>query len=226
MSNPKTISITGATADPDGISLSQTPSGAGNLTITGAFASGGVATLTPAGRVSITSGSNISNRTLTITGTDRNGYALVEAITGPNNATVYTLGDFKTVTQIAISGAAAGALTAGTNGVASTPWYVGDYRTGKLVMIGIALSTGAVLTYTVEYTMTNLNDQTLTTAAAQIAQAQNAVVYTSNDTNVVAASTKQVTNFINAPPGTRVTLNSWTSGTLSATFITASNEVA
>lgn len=118
--NPIVCPITIAAGDPDGISLSQTPDAA--LTITGAFATGGVATLSPPQRVSITSTSDISNRTFTIVGTDRYGNAQTEVLTGPNNATVYTLADFATVTSITISGLAAGALTVGTNAIASGPW--------------------------------------------------------------------------------------------------------
>lgn len=218
MANIKTISITGAALDADAIALSQTPGAAGDLTLNGALVSGGVATLSPAGRVSIVSGSNISNRTLTITGTDRYGYSQSETITGPNNATVYTTKDYKTVTQIAISGAAAGALTAGTNGVASTAWYPGDYKRNATVLIAVSLSAGASLTYTIELTGTNLNDQSLS-IADQISQAQNAVVFSSSDSSVVGASTNQVSNFITAPAGIRLTLNSWTSGTATLTII-------
>jgi len=120
--NPIVCPITIAAGSANAISLSQTPGAAGNLTITGSLATVGVATLTPARRVAITSAADISNRTFTITGTDRNGNAQVEILTGPNATTVYTLADFLTVSRIAISGAAAGALTVGTNAVASGPW--------------------------------------------------------------------------------------------------------
>lgn len=223
MSNIYTTTLTGAVIDEDAIALSQTPAGAGNLTLNGTLASGGVATLVPAGRVSITSAGNVSNRTFTITGTDNiNGYPLVVTLTGPNNSTVATTIDFRTVTSIAISGAAGAALTVGTNGVASTPWYPGDYKTGKLPVITVALSTGAVLTYTVEFTPTDLNDQTLS-IDAQKTQAQNAVVFPSTDTNVVGASASMPTNFVNGMPGMRVTINTYTSGSLTMTVISPNN---
>ena len=63
--------------DADSISQSQTPSGAGNLTINGAKASGGVATFDSARQVTITSAGNDSARTFTVT-------------PGPANFTVYT----------------------------------------------------------------------------------------------------------------------------------------
>lgn len=219
----KSISITGAVADPDGIALTQTPSS--SITINGVFASGGVATLTPAGRVSVTSGGDISNRTITIVGTDRNGNAQTSTITGPNNTTVYTNQDYKTITSATISGLAAAAITVGTNGVASTPWYCGDYMTGKIPILMISLSAGAVLTYTVESTPTNLNGG-CADITAQIQQAQNPIVFASTDTDVVGASASQQTNYINGMPGMRVTLNTYTSGTLTISFVTADNSTA
>ena len=45
-----------AAADPNGISQSQTPGSASDLTINGALQSGGVATLVPARNVTVTSG--------------------------------------------------------------------------------------------------------------------------------------------------------------------------
>jgi VCBS repeat-containing protein len=220
MSNIKTLSITMTAGSANAISLTQTPGGAGNLTINGALASGGVATLDVARRVTIVSTGDISNRTFTITGTDRYGNSQSETITGPNNATVYTTKDFKTVTQIAISGSAGAALTSGTNGIASTQWYPADYKRNGTVLLFVALSTGASLTYTIEQTSTNLNDTTLSPFSAQITQAQNAVVFPSSDSTVVNASTNEISNFISAPAGIRLTSNSFSSGTATLTIIT------
>lgn len=106
--------------DADGISVSQTPSGAGNLTITGALASGGVATLGYGRKVTITSVGNDSSKTFTITGTDHIGNAQTESITGPNATTTTGTKNFVTVTQVAINGAAAGAVTVGAAAVSGT----------------------------------------------------------------------------------------------------------
>jgi hypothetical protein len=131
--------------DADGVCTSQTPASAGNLTINGAQASGGVASFTAARQITIASSSNISNRTFTITGTDAAGNAQVETITGPNNATVTTTGYFKTITQIAISGAAAGALTVGMNGNAADVIFAGRMRLRGAHML--FSGTGGVLTF-------------------------------------------------------------------------------
>ena len=131
--------------DADGVCTSQTPASAGNLTINGAQASGGVASFTAARQITIASSSDISNRTFTITGTDAAGNAQVETITGPNNATVTTTGYFKTITQIAISGAAAGALTVGMNGNAADVIFAGRMRLRGAHMLFSGI--GGVLTF-------------------------------------------------------------------------------
>ncbi len=225
MSNIKVLTLTGLAASANNISLAQTTAGAANLTITGALASGGVATLTAPGPVSFFSSGNIATVIFTVTGTDLYGYVQTDTATGINNTTVATTKYFKTVTQIAASAIVGTNVTVGTNGISVTPWYPGDYKTGKAPIITIALSAGAVLTYTVEFTPTNLNDQALT-IAAQIAQAQTATVFVSTDTAVVGASTNQATNFINGMPGMRVKINTYTSGTITATIISPNNNVA
>jgi len=99
--------------DTDAVCLSQTPSGAGNLTLNGVRVSGGAAIFAGQRAVVITSSANLSARTLTITGTDGRGDALIETVTGPNGTTIRSKGLFATVTQIAIDAAAGGALTVG-----------------------------------------------------------------------------------------------------------------
>ena len=218
MANIKTISITGFAADVDNISVAQTTGGAANLTITGDLATAGVATLVPPGQVSFASTGNIATVVFTITGTDRYDNAQTATVTGINNSTVATTVDFKTVTQVATSATVGTNVTVGTNAVASTPWYCGDYKHDSLVGIFVTLSAGASLTYTVETTPTNLNDQALL-IGAQITQAQNAIIFPSSDASVVAASTNQISNFISSPPGIRLTLNSWVSGTATLNII-------
>ena len=115
-------------ADPDGIATSQTPSGAGNLTINGAKASGGVATFNAARQVTITSAGDDQARTFTITGTDVNGNALTEAVAGADTAAATSTKHFLTVTQIAVDDATAGAVTAGMNTSAIAVVFAGRSR--------------------------------------------------------------------------------------------------
>lgn len=116
-------------ADADGISLAQSLAAAGNLTITGAFASGGIATLDQQRKVAIASTLNLSAITFTVTGTNFNGIPITESLLGPNAGTVSTVQDFLTVTQIAVSAAigvsATGVLTLTGNAVAAETVTIG-----------------------------------------------------------------------------------------------------
>lgn len=109
-------------ASANGISLSQTPGAAGNLTITGSLASGGVASLTSQRRVLFTFAGNEAARTFVVYGTKQGGATIQETVAGTAPGTVATNLDFLTVTRISVDAATAGALTVGTNGVGSTDW--------------------------------------------------------------------------------------------------------
>lgn len=89
------------------IALDQTLGGAGNFTLNGAAISGGSFDCAYSGGqlITFTSTGNISARTFTITGTDRNGAAQSETLSGPNNNTVFSTKYYKTVTQVASDGA-------------------------------------------------------------------------------------------------------------------------
>lgn len=146
-----------AAADDDNVSTSQTPGAAGNLTITGAAASGGVATFDVARRVLVTTASNESAKTLTIYGTDRYGNSISESMTGPNATTGYTSLDFLTVTRVAVSAAFTGAVKVGTNGVASGAWLNRNLKQANfLVGVQVTLVTGSA-NFDVQYTMDDPN---------------------------------------------------------------------
>lgn len=100
------------------IAASQTPSGAGNLTLTSTV----VTLATPQRVVFFPAGAEASNGTVwTITGTDWNGNSVTETVNGVNNpATAQSVYDYATVTQISVNKAQAGAVTVGTNGVGSS----------------------------------------------------------------------------------------------------------
>jgi len=111
-----TATIAALSDDADGICASQTPAagGAQNLTIAGALASGGVATLAAAQLVTITTAADETGRTFTITGTDADGNAQSETVTGVNNTTVSTVYYYKTVTTVSVDDDTAGAIIVGT----------------------------------------------------------------------------------------------------------------
>jgi len=105
--------LTGTDADPDGISVSAQVANQTNLVLGGALASGGSVTLTVPRLVTITSVGNDTGFAFTVTGTDADGTAQTEAITGGNNSTKTGTKFFKTITQITPAGDPASTVTAG-----------------------------------------------------------------------------------------------------------------
>lgn len=125
------------------VCASQTPSGAGALTINGTAANNGVAYFGQMRRVYVTSAGNDSGVTFTITGTGIAGtgaigtgggvgvstagaraiggtyFGITETVTGANVSEVSTNSLFYSVTSVTISGAAAGAVTVGMVGLAT-----------------------------------------------------------------------------------------------------------
>ena len=147
-----------ASADADNICASQTPLAAGAMTINGAAASGGVATLDVQRRVLITSAADDSDITFRITGTNSDNNPIRETITGGNAAAVYTVQDFKTVTEVYASAAASGAVTVGTNGVGSSPWKMTNSQHSASTQITWDCDVSGTVTYGIEWTNSAIND--------------------------------------------------------------------
>lgn len=109
------------------VCAAQAVAGAGNATINGASASGGVATFDVARGVNVDS-SNVgdTSQTVTVTGTDYWGQAQTETIALNGTTAVAGLKAFKTITQVAVSAALAGNLTVGSTDVFGLPYRVTD----------------------------------------------------------------------------------------------------
>lgn len=133
------------------ICQSQTPSGAGNLTLNGSAVSGGVATLDTQRRVLFTFAGNETGHTFKVTGTREGGIVISESVGGTIAGTVATNLDFLTVTEITISAAAAGAIQVGTNGVGSTSWKLPNVHMGPM-NLQIGCETTGTVNYSIEYT--------------------------------------------------------------------------
>jgi hypothetical protein len=127
-------------ADADGVCQSQTPAAGGvqNLTINGALASGGVATFSAARLITITSAGADGGRTFTITGTNVNGAAQTETITGPATTTVTGTKYFRTVTQVSVDANTAGAITVGMANSAVEVIFAGRVRIRGLYFVHAA----------------------------------------------------------------------------------------
>lgn len=153
---PITVSVGPLTAgSANNIALSQTPAGAGALTLNGSTVVNGVAVLDHARRVLITTAD--TTHTFTITGTSPTGTLLSESFLVAAGATASQL-DYATVTSVTISGGATGAVTVGTNGVASTPWVrLDDWA---LPQVAIQCNATGTVNYTVQGTMDDPNSPT------------------------------------------------------------------
>lgn len=187
------------------IAASQTPGGAGNLVINGTLASGGVATLPVQQQIGITSAGVDNTFTLTVTGTDANGAIVTETLTGPNATTVKTVNSYLTITRIAVSGAAAAALTVDTVQAGQDQPVILD-RYQNPLMASVSVEVSGTVNYTVQYT----NDDLFNTAP-------NAVVWVNSaNTTLVAATTNN-----QGVVGLDTQVTAATVGSLIASFATA-----
>ncbi len=201
-----------ATADADGIAQSQTPAGAGALTLNGALVVAGVAVLDIQRKVLVTTVSDEHTKTLVIAGTNASGSIISETMTGPNATTGQSVLDYKTVTSVTVSAAFTGAVTVGTNGVAASPWVRFDEWAPSPTSIQVDVSGTA--NYTVQQTLDDPNSSTNPVAPASVTWVNHP------DSNLVAATTAVQSNYAYMPVYARIVLNSSSgSGYVSATFI-------
>lgn len=110
----KEILIDPVDVDANGIAEAQAVAAAGNLNLNGALIVGGIFTGDYARQIGITSDGADNGRTFTVTGTDADGKAQTEAITGPNATTVESTKYWKTIISIAVDDACAGNISSGT----------------------------------------------------------------------------------------------------------------
>ena len=203
-----------ATASANAICLSQTPAAAGALTLNGALVVSGVAIMDNFRRVLITAAGNESAKTFTVTGIGANGNTVSEIITGPNATTAQSVLDYKTVTSITISAAAAGAITVGTSGVGGSKWVVFDAFAPS--MISIQCNVTGTIDYTLQTTLNDPYDPITPVAPASV------VWVNSSDTAVVNATATKQSNFMFAPVYARILINSG-AGSVAATFLQSSS---
>lgn len=147
-----TLLLAPAAGVANNIAASQSP-GAGAITLNGSVGTGN---LDIARRIIITSAGNDSGITFTLTGTDRYGRAQSETIAGANATVAQTTKDFLSVSSVTHTGSVAGAITIGTNGVASTAPLIVDYFASR-ANIGIALSGTGTFSANIECSRSDLS---------------------------------------------------------------------
>lgn len=129
--------IVPATLSATAVCAAQAVAGAGNASINGASASGGVATFDYARTISAKSSDvGDTTQTVTVTGTDYWGQAQTELLTLNGTTTVDGLKAFKTITQVAVSAALTGNLSVGNGDSFGLPYRVND--AGYLLRTGWA----------------------------------------------------------------------------------------
>ena len=159
--------ITLVDEDRDGIAQAQTTVGAANLTLNGALCSGGVYTandgtsIKVGHQVSAYSAGNISTVIFTITGTDPDGIAITDTITGVNNSTVESVKYFYTVTQVAASGAVGTNVEIGIVDEVATARIPIEARS-KGFAVGLGCNVTGTASVSVQLTMDDLYDSSVT----------------------------------------------------------------
>ena len=121
--------------DADGISVAAAVGNNAALTIGGALASGGSCTFNSGRVVTILSAGNDAAKSFTVTGTDVNGDAQTESITGANAGTATGSKYFKTISGISAVGNPAGNVSAGINNSAADVIFAGRARLQGINMV-------------------------------------------------------------------------------------------
>lgn len=192
-----------ATADADGICLSQTPTSGTALTLDGILVVDGVAVLDTPRRVLVTFGVEASARTMVIVGTDWAGLPISEtvAIASGGGATIASVLDYATVESITPAGGGfSAAVTVGTNGVAGSPWVRTDWSVTN-PNATVQLDATGTVNATVQVT---LDDPNSTTDPVD----REDVVWINSGTAALAGATGDVLGVTTAGCWLRVLLNS------------------
>lgn len=207
MSCPKVYTYTMTASVANAVCAAQRPGGAGALTINGASASNGVATLNYPRHLLITTVADDSSKSLTITGTNRYGNVLSVTTTAPNNSTKIVPYNFNTVTRVTIDGAAAGNISIGTANSLEGPWIPLDWRGSHSATIAIGLSSAANLTYTVQSTLEDVQSSSFNAGTA-VTQ------------NTPLTGTASALYTLNGPLcAIRVQLSNWVTGSATLTIL-------
>ena len=129
-SDVRAVTITADTValDADGISAAASVGNNAALTIGGALASGGAVALSHGRIVTILSAGNDAAKSFTVVGTDVNGDAQTESITGANAGTATGTKYFRTIASITAVGDPAGNVSAGVNAAVADVIFAGRTR--------------------------------------------------------------------------------------------------
>lgn len=190
---------------------SQTPTSGTALTLTGSTS------LTPR-RVLLTFGNEGSARTLTIVGTGYGGNTQSEILAVPAGAgaTVASALDYTAISSaLPLGGGWTAAITLGTNGSASTPWFRLDNY--GFPQCALQVDVSGTVTYSVEQTLEDPNDPTFGLNPSQLTWLPHGVLAAKN------ASAQD--NYAYLPAYTRCTITAGT-GSCRYTVIQATSPLS
>jgi hypothetical protein len=130
--------ITTTALDADGLSTAAAVGNNAALTLGGALTSGGAYTADTgtARQITLLSAGDDSGKTFTVVGTDVNGDALSETVTGANAGTATSTGYFATISSITAVGNPAGNMSAGINANVAGVIFKGRTRVKNLIWSG------------------------------------------------------------------------------------------
>jgi len=130
--------ITTTALDADGLSTAAAVGNNAALTLGGALTSGGAYTADTgtARQITLLSAGDDSSKSFTVVGTDVNGDALSESVTGANAGTATSTGYFATVSSITAVGDPAGNMSAGVNSEVAGVVFAGRTRVKNLNWTG------------------------------------------------------------------------------------------
>lgn len=144
---PQTISRTLAAADADAIATTQTPGGAGPLTLTAT-----PVVLDVQRKVLITPAGADAARTFTVTGRDGSGNEITEDVAGANNpATSSSVLDFLEIDSVVVDAATAAAIEVGTSAIGASVPVPLDYIQNPF-SVGLFLEITGTVDVTVQFT--------------------------------------------------------------------------
>ena len=193
----KIIHIDPDNVDIDGISVSAAVAGAGALTLGGALILGGTFTGDYARQIAVTSDGADSGRIFTVTGTDANGDAQIEAITGPASSLTESAKYFKTITSIVADAACAGNISVGTVDEFVTSVIPLNYRNANPATISIEGISGTI----------NISiEQTFSNVLGDIAN----IVYFATHADITTITADAHAELNNHATGVRLICNSYT----------------
>jgi len=186
------------------VCAAQAVAAAGNATINGASATGGVATFDYARTVNVDStGAGDTTQTVTVTGTDYWGQAQTETIALNGTTLVAGQKSFKTITAVAVSALLAGNLTVGNEDVFGLPYRVTDagylLRTGWAGAVADDAGTFAAADTTSPATATT-NDVRGTYAPSSAANGTNRLVIAIGLTGLQAGPNATQTGAVGVTP--------------------------